>query len=387
MTKAASLMRPQMTCDKGMRGYSATLGIYLGGIWLGTVLLTIVGMATFIYLIDVIDLAHQISGRNVSLATALIMSLAKMPDMLLQLLPFAVLIGSLAWLNQLNKRQELVALRAIGLPARRFLLGPVVACLLLGGLALGVGNPISAAMLKKYEHWNAAVFPNATKGLVTAGGSIWLRQTDYEGAKASGRDYFIYGRKVASDGSDLGQATVFVFDRKGNFVARLDAQKATLEQGRWRLNDVFMLTPKQDIVRQEQVTLPTTLEPEQIQASFNPPGTLDIFELRNFIKTLATNGFKTSRHAMAYQRLLALPFMCIAMLLLAVPFGLKFTRARGLGMVIGAGVVMGFGFYLFGNVMAAYGLAGRLDVRMAAWLPAAMACLISVALMLQLREE
>lgn len=372
--------------DASARGYSPTLGIYLGTGWLATVGLTIVSLAAFIYLIDVIDLWNQISGRNVAASSALLMSLAKLPDMLLQLLPFAVLIGSLIWLNQMNRRNELVALRASGLPARRFLLGPVVACLMVGVLAIAIGNPFSATMLKRYERWNATVFPNSTKGLITAGGSVWLRQND-EGPKASGRNYFIYGRKVSATGDSLGQATVFVFDRNDSFIARLDAEQALLEDGQWRMKKVFMLTPRQDIVRQEEVTLATNLTAEQIQASFNPPGTLDIFELRDFIKTLSDSGFKTSRHAMAYQKLLALPFMCLAMLLVAVPFGLRFTRTKSLGLVIVAGVCMGFAFYLFGNVMAAYGLAGRLDVRLAAWLPAAMASLLAVALMLQLREE
>lgn len=375
--------------DRGpqARGYSPTLGMYLGGMWLGTVFLTALGMGAFIYLIDVINMWNEVSGRSVSSGTVLAMSLAKSPDLLLQLLPFAVLIGSLVWLNSLNRRQELVALRAIGLPARRFLLGPLIACLMVGALALGIGNPVSAALLKKYEQWNAAVFPNSTKGLITAGGSVWLRQSDDDGPKASGRDYFIYGRTVSANGDNLGQATVFVFDNKNNFLARLDAQNAKLEEGRWRMSQVFLLTPKQEIVRQEEVALPTSLTPEQLQASFNPPGTLDIFQLREFISTLEENGFKTARHAMAYQRLLALPFMCLAMLLVAVPFGLKYTRTRSLGVVIISGVCMGFGFYLFSNVMAAYGLAGRLDVRLAAWLPGVIAILISVALMLQLREE
>ncbi len=369
------------------RGYSPTLGVYLGSMWLGTVVLTALGMGAFIYLSDVINMWNEVSGRNVSSSTVLLMSLAKSPDLLLQLLPFAVLIGSLVWLNSLNRRQELVALRATGLPARRFLLGPLIACLIVGALALGVGNPVSAALLKKYEQWNAAVFPNSTKGLITAGGSVWLRQSDDAGPQANGRDYFIYGRTVSANGDNLGQATVFVFDDKNNFLARLDAANAKLEEGSWRLNQVFLLTPRQEIVRQEEVRLPTSLTPEQLQASFNPPGTLDIFQLREFIQTLEENGFKTARHAMAYQRLLALPFMCLAMLLVAVPFGLKYTRTRSLGIVIISGVCMGFGFYLFSNVMAAYGLAGRLDVRLAAWLPGLMAILISVALMLQLREE
>ncbi|PZP38972.1 MAG: hypothetical protein DI585_05745, partial [Pseudomonas fluorescens] len=212
--------------DRTTRGYSPTLGVYLGGMWLGTVFFTILGLGTFIYLIDVIEMINQLAGRNIPTSTALVMSLTKVPDLLLQLLPFAVLIGSLVWLNQLNKRQELVALRASGLPARRFLMGPLIACLLVGGMAIAVGNPVSAALLKKYERWNNVVFPNSTKGLVTAGGSIWLRQSEFpatETKAASGRDYFVYGHKVSPGGDNLGQATVFVFDNDNNFLARLDA--------------------------------------------------------------------------------------------------------------------------------------------------------------------
>ncbi len=378
------------------RGYSPILGLYLGGMWLTTVMLTIFGLGGIIYLIDIIELWQNVSSRNVGMGTTLLMSLAKTPDLLLQLLPFAVLIGSLVWLNQLNRRQELVALRAIGLPARRFLMGPLIACLILGGLSVAVGNPISAAMLKRYENWNNSVFPGSTKGLVTAGGSIWLKQSEFPAtatSQASGRDYFIHGRKVSPGGDSLGQATVFIFDVKKNFLARIDADQAVLmpptatTEGYWSLKGAIMLTPRQDIIRKPELTLPTSLTPEEIQASFNAPGTLNIFELREFIATLEESGFKTNRHAMALQRLLALPFMCMAMLLVAVPFGLRYTRVRGLGMVIVAGVVMGFAFYFFGNLMATFGLSGRLDVRLAAWLPAAMATLLAMALMLQLREE
>lgn len=367
------------------RGYAPTLAFYLASLWTTSVVLTVLGLAAFIYLIDLVELWRQLAGKNVPATTALTMSLMRVPDLLMQLLPFAVLLGSLMWLNQLNRRQELVALRAAGLPARRFLFGPMLACLMLGGFALVVGNPVSSTLLKRYERWNSDIFPNTTRGLVTAGGSVWLRQG--EGNGGGRRDYFIYGRSVAANGGSLGQATVFVFDALGNFVSRMDAAQAILRQGEWEMKDVFVLSPTQDIVHKSQVMLPTTLTPGQIQASFNPPGTLDVFELRKFIDVLKKSGFPTSRHAMAYQKLLALPALCLAMMLLAVPFGLRFTRNRGLGIVILAGVGMGFGFYLFGNIMAAYGLAGRLDVRLAAWLPTAMAGLLAVALMLQLREE
>jgi|GEM_PF-514794 len=363
------------------RGNAPTLAWYLASNWMGMVLLTMLAMGAFIYLVGLLELWRELAGKHVPASVTLLMNLAQTPTMLMRLLPFAILLGSIMWLNQMNRRYELVAMRASGLPARRFLFGPLMACLLVGFSALLVGNPVSSTLLKRYESWFNGIFPNTTRGLITAGGNIWLRQ------HTDDRDYFIYGRSVSSNGDNLGQATVFVFNNNGDFVRRMDAKQAVLQPGHWRMDSVFSIDPSQTIAYHDTLDLPTTLTPAQIQASFNPPDTLDVFELRAFIQTLKKSGFPTSHHAMAYESLLALPFMCMAMLLLAVPFGLRFARNRSTGMVLLAGLGMGFGFYLFGNIVAAYGLAGRLDVRLAAWLPALMAMLLAVALMLQLREE
>ena len=54
---------------------------------------------------------------------------------------------------------------------------------------------------------------------------------------------------------------------------------------------------------------------------------------------------------------------------------------------LGAGLGLGFAFYVFTDYVATFGLAGRLDVTLAAWVPTAIASLLGMALMLQLREE
>ncbi|MBI1309408.1 MAG: LPS export ABC transporter permease LptG [Proteobacteria bacterium] len=380
-------MRDGMDLPKGrpQRGYSPTLGWYLASRWFVTLVVTLLALALFVYLVNTGEVLRDTTSHGAPALQAVVMSLAQLPDLMMQLLPFAVLLASLIWVQQMNRRQELVALRASGLPARRIVLGPVSACLLVGVAALFVMNPISATLLKFFENWRSEVMPNSVKGIVTSGGSIWLRQDEMDNGKV--RTFFIYGRSVAANGQSLGEATVFVFDEKGDFMARLDATQAKLEDGYWRMEDTYMLSPQKKIVHEAAVTLPTTLTAEQIQSSFNPPGTLNLWELRNFISVLQQSGLPAERHAMVYQRLLALPFTCLAMLLLAVPFGLRFARGRGVASVVLAGLGLGFGFYLLGNFAAAYGMAGRLNVILAAWLPGVMALLLSAALLIHLREE
>jgi hypothetical protein len=79
---------------------------------------------------------------------------------------------------------------------------------------------------------------------------------------------------------------------------------------------------------------------------------------------------------------LAMPALVLGMFLLAVPFALRLSRQGGVGQLIVVGIVAGFLFYVFNNLVGAMGLSGTLDVALAAWMPALIATLLGVALLL-----
>lgn len=344
--------------------------------------------ATLLYLLEMIELLRKVSDTANAPLVVMSMAAFKLPDILLQLLPFAMLIGTIVWLHRLNQRHELTAIKAAGLPARRFLTGPAIACVLVGLLALTVVNPLAAMFTKTYERWYAEAFPGSVRGLITNGGSAWLRQTDPE----SGRTYFLYGQNIQSSLQEavttLGPATIFIFQQNGGFLTRLEAQTATLEAGAWVLSEARLIgRGMQNSLQPSTVRLPTKLTAEQLRDSFTPPATLNVWELGKFVQVLAATGFPSARHAMAYAKLLALPALGLAMFALAIPFGLRFTRHSTLARSIGLGVGLGFTFYLLGNFVAAYGLAGRLNPSLAAWLPVGVGLLVALALVIYLQED
>jgi lipopolysaccharide export system permease protein len=374
------------------RGYAPLLGWYLTRRWLVCLLGTVLVFAILLYLIELVELIRRLATTEAAPLVAIRMAVLKLPDILLQLLPFAMLIGTIVWLHRLNQRHELTAMKAAGLPARRFLTGPAMACVLVGLLALTVVNPLAAMFTKTYERWYAETFPGSVRGLITNGGSAWLRQTDPE----SGRTYFLYGQNIQNNlqssgqtgDTVLGPATIFIFQQNGGFLARLEAKTASLQTGAWVLNEARLIGQgTQTSVEPHMVRLPTKLTAEQLRDSFTPPATLNVWELGNFVQVLAATGFPSAHHAMAYAKLLALPALGLAMFALAIPFGLRFARHSTLVRSIGLGVGLGFGFYLLGNFVAAYGLAGRLNPSLAAWLPVGIGLLAALALVIYLQED
>ncbi len=364
------------------RRLSLTLSFYLGVQFLRTVLLTTAVLATFIYLIDVLELMGRLSNVQDSVISALYLAVLKLPDMLVQLAPFAILLGTLISFTRLSRTQELSAIRASGLSARQFLLPALFITVGAGIFNLFVFQPISAVLLKQYETQEQLLIPGSAKGLITRGGSIWLRQP-----LADDGEQFIYAKQVTEGGSKLEQATVFTFAPDGTFVQRLDAESMTLLPGLWQIEKIFVMEGGADINWKDQMLMPTTLSVDIIRTSLTSPHTLPVWELPNFIRVLQQTGFATQEHMLTWHRLLAAPGLMMALFLLAAPFALRFSRNYGLGRMVLVGLGMGLGFYLFGNLIATYGLAGRLPLPVAAWAPTVVAFLTSLALFLHFREE
>lgn len=364
------------------RRVSFSLGFYLAKRFLASIVSAVFALTLLIAMLDFVELSRKLSGRDgIESDITLQLLLLKLPDLILQMLPFAVLIGTLMCLTKLTRDHELIAIRASGIPARSFLKPLIYTCLFIGVFALTVINPFAATTLKSYQKIEHEVFPGKTRGFLTEGGEIWLKQTEED------RDLIIFSNSVLDDGRRLEDATIFVNNKDGAFIERIDAENLRLRDGKWLLDMPVILKPGKETVRESSMDLPTTLTPETIRNSFTSPQTLSIWELWNFVTLLKQTGFPTLEHEMHLQKTLALPAFILAMFLLAAPFSLQFSRNQSLMRIIFIGVAFGFGFYLFTNFIGTYGMAGRINVIFAAWLPTLIAGFISLYLFLHFREE
>ncbi len=376
-----------LVSPKPRRGYAPTLGWYLAKRWLAAVGLTLGALGAFIALLNALEAMRSVAQTSTSAGMAGAMSLLLLPDMLLQLLPFAILIGTLIWLQRLNAQTELTAIRASGLPVRRMLASALLSCILLGVVALTVFNPVAATLLKRHDRWQANLFPPEAQGVLTPSGSLWLRQEISASTPSAARSIFLYGGQVAAAGTRLQPATLFAFDASNTLVGRFDAATAELQPGQWQLQDVTVLRPNQPIVREERVNLPTSLTSGQLAASLNPPATLNVWELHSLLVVLKQNGWQAAPYWVAYTNLFVLPWLGIVMLLLAVPFGLQYRRTGGLLQQVGVGLALGFAFYILRNWANAYALAGRLEPWLAAAVPLAVGLILALFLFVWQRED
>jgi lipopolysaccharide export system permease protein len=83
---------------------------------------------------------------------------------------------------------------------------------------------------------------------------------------------------------------------------------------------------------------------------------------------------------------LAQPILLLAMVLIAAIVSLRFSRSKDLGQMILAGIGVGFVLYVITKIARDLGGAGIVPAPLAAWLPAIVATLIGITVLLHLED-
>ena len=98
-----------------------TLLAYVARRFMLSVLIVVSVFAVLAFSIDLADMFRRTSERDVATAIVFSMSALKLPTLIQQLFPFAVLFGAIFSFAKLSRSHELVAARAAGVSAWQFL--------------------------------------------------------------------------------------------------------------------------------------------------------------------------------------------------------------------------------------------------------------------------
>lgn len=339
-------------------------------------------MMSIVFLMDYVELIRRASNHpEVSMTTLLTMAALKQPGMAQQVLPFAILFGTMIAFWRMTRSNELVVARAAGISVWQFLAPPVICAMLIGVIAVTVFNPIASVMELGYEQLENRVLSTNIDQLSISRSGLWLRQSD-----DSGMPVVIHADKLAPAGIALEGVLVLFFDKEGHLTGRIDAKAARLEDGVWRISDGVSWAPDKPPAAFAATTIGTNLTPRKIEESFASPETMSFWELPGFIRLLQESGFSTQRHRLYYNALLARPFLLSAMVLIAATFSLRMQRRGGTSLMIAGGVASGFLLYFLSDVVLALGLSSTIPVDLAAWTPAGVSWLMGASMLLHLED-
>jgi lipopolysaccharide export system permease protein len=331
-------------------------------------------ISAVILLVQFVTLSRSIGGRaDVSAADIFGLTLLKSPSDIQILLPFVFLAGGIAAYVGMNRRSELIAMRASGVSAWRFIMPSAAAAFILGVVAVLTVNPVCAALSARFEADRAAIM--AANYMVDQPKDIWLRQGD----ERTQMVIHAKARDTVQGQVRLRGVSLFIYQKnktgQPEFKRRVEAAEAVLRPGFWQLRDVREATPGESSVRSDSLSIRSTLDSEAAVERFASPEAIAFWRLPAAIKQTEDSGFSASGYRLRFQQLLATPLMFAAMAVLAAAFSLRLVRLGGLAGLAGAGVALGFIIYFFDKFSGALGKADIIPLYAAAWAPVMVALL------------
>ncbi|MHA6643203.1 LPS export ABC transporter permease LptG [Mesorhizobium sp. A623] len=334
------------------------------------------GIFALIFLIDFTEM----TGRTARLPgftyqTGLMISAFRVPMIMLQTVPFVGLFSAMATLVSLNRKYELVIARSAGISAWQFLLPCCIGALAFGVLSVGVLNPIAAYGFSRSEQLESSL-SSGKSNAISAASAPWIRQ------KTASGDTIIGAHAILNQGLEMADASFFIFDQEGNIVERKDARHVYLRDGYWDLQDVKIFREGKAAESRPEDRVATNLKPEFVQERLARPETVPFYELPGKIDIARSFGLRANAFAMQFDSLMALPFLLLAMTLIAATVSMRFARMGQSATMILGGVFAGFLLYVVSVLVKAFGVAGFVPTVVAAWFPVVVSMFFGVTFLL-----
>lgn len=327
--------------------------------WFCLIFLTV---TLVISLFEMIELTRRTMQHDVPLSLLLQISFLKLPKILDDLLPSITFFAALGCFLRLAQAQNFVVILSFGISRLQFLGGISVVVVAIGIANIIVLDPVKAALCSRMVVLEEKIFNKKAYSVSFNDNGLWLRE------KFADSQNIIHAKHFNISKKEFNNLTVFQLSKNGDFLRRVDAEVAILNGKTWEMQNVnILLNSEQKNLKKHAE--PTTITMEQIQQSTAPPETIAFFQMPEFIKMLENSGLDASAYSMLWHAQIAKIGMMIGFVLLAASFCLISTRHRSFSLIISISIVFAFLMHFFEHLVHAYGIAHKIPILLAAWIP------------------
>ncbi len=309
-----------------------------------TVLFSVLSVAAIIVGLDLlfayIGELEDLEGGYGALE-ALVYVLLTFPRRLYELLPMAALVGCLIGLGTLASNSELTVMRASGVSISRIMgsvLKPLLV-LMLAGVLLG---EYAAPWSENLAESRRAMALGSGEAVKSKG--LWHREGDD----------FIHINAVQPNGT-LHGITRYRFDDERRLLETSFAQRATVEEEHWLLEDVAATLFQQDgtsrIEQHAQQRWDVGLSPSLLRLVLLDPEVLPLTGIWHYQGYLAEQGLNNSQYWLAFWKKLLQPVTTAALVFVAISFIFGPLRSVTLGQRVFTGVLVGFTFRIVQDLL------------------------------------
>lgn len=336
---------------------------------------TLLVLGAFLCLFTFFDFLAEledIGKGGYQLKHAIIFVSLSLPSRAYEIMPIAVLIGTLYALTQFARNSELTVLRASGVSSMR-LLGAILRIGLIFVVTTFVlGEYVSPPLERVAQKWRLrSTNANVPQSLRTG---MWVRDGKL----------FVNVNRVLPD-STLERVKILEFDDALHLVSINLAERGAYSSNQgWLLTNIQQTRFYPDKIvstRLPELRWASELTPEMVSVVMVTPERMSISNLYQYSRHLEANAQNSARYEIAFWKKLVYPLAVLVMMGLALPFSLGNQRSINVGARVMTGVMMGIGLYLLNGLSSNLGVINNWPPLLSASAPSLAFFLLAVGLM------
>jgi lipopolysaccharide export system permease protein len=336
-------------------------------------------MLTFVLLYVVVDVFDRLTillKNQATLGAALRYFLFKIPLMVTQIMPPAVLMSMLLSLGMLSRRNEIIALRASGVSLYQTAIPLLSVAVVISVGTLAWNETVVPYCARQYRYVNnIEIRKRAERGILNEH-EIWYH----------GGDGFYNIDQIDARRQTLFGLTIYKTDPKFDLHTIITVAAAQWTNGQWVNSDGVVRTVSED---GSVVTQP--LDPQRVLIHETLGDFLEVrreaeelsyIALRQRIGDLTRKGIDAANYLVGLNLKLAVPFASFVLSCVAVPLAGRVQRHPSVATILLTGLVVGFAYWVVLGLTTSLGESGVLPAVISAWASNLVFFLLGVALFL-----
>lgn len=338
---------------------STLLRYFAREIYLATILVLLAFAGLFAFF-DFINELDDLGKGDYQLGDAAVYVLLLLPGRIYELLPVAVLIGTLYVLATFSRHSEITVMRASGLSTAALMRMLALIGSVLVALTFIVGEYLAPPAETAAQEWRL----NATKANVSQQlrSGLWVKDGKL----------VINVRTLLADRSMV-NTRVYEFG-EGYQLRSISEARRGVHDGKthWRLLDVTrtrFLGDRTEVEHVDEISWRSDLSPEVLGVLMVSPEHMPLAKLWTYVRHLRDNQQRSDRYEIALWKKVIYPFAVLVMMALALPFGFIHDRMGAASARIFLGIMLGVGFHLLNGLFSNLGMINAWPPLLAALTP------------------
>ena len=336
---------------------------YLIGGFLKIVAISLLCTTALYLIVDFFDRIDSLLKAGAPLWTSIRYFLYKLPLLVSRVFGFAVLFSTLFSVGMLSRTQEITAMRASGLSVYRISLPLFISSLLIYALNFVWNEALVPVFTRESQYiYKTEVKKKKEPKSLIGTKDMWIRA----------EEAFISVDRFDTKKSVLEGLTIFLLNRDFTLKGLIEVPSARWNGTRWepQRSVEWVLLPNGGMDQREgNITLPLSETPEDLRLLAREPEEFSFLDLKKQIADLQGKGIDATEQQVDLQVKMAVPFVSLLMVLLAIPFAIRHGRGGGLALSFGLTMLIGFGYWFLLAFSISLGHSGALPAWMAAWIP------------------